>query len=127
MIGRRALLQAFGGSAGLAAFKAPPPTLLQMQEHISTGSASRGALGNTVPSDVISNGYRAIRRLHQLQEDRWSFDPSRMPAEIASKRSWSPAFKESCAREYHNQIRQMIDALEHNEELANRVAKAVFG
>lgn len=97
MIGRRGFLSLLGVS--------PVAGSIAVTEAVSGAAiqaSSAGCEGPTRLSDIE----QAIRQAFQLHEDENPDYRLEIPASIASKKSWSPVFKESVARSAHIERRK---------------------
>jgi len=132
MMNRRGLLRMLG--SGVAAGATVNPKDIVAEAMSKTGLASGVACLGNDPSSGESLSGPIQDPVDDLLSSFWDYNEARnqaahtMPAHIASKKSWSPAFKQSEAiKEYKAQI----DArrhLERNRSLAAKVAKKMgFG
>lgn len=80
--------------------------------------------GDPVPvgSGSFSSHHRVMQRLWRAR-DRATHGHHTMPAHIATKRSWSPVFKEAVLRREADILEAFIEQVERDEELASRVAR----
>lgn len=120
MIGRRSILQLAIGCIATAQSKSVSgQSLLDMPQQAYVGS------GN-VP--VCDAEYPAWRQA--LDQAMWAKEATlngavSIPLHIASKKSWSTAFKFHEAEREHRALRDLRDKINRDAEFAERVAKAL--
>lgn len=125
---RRSLLSLFGGGAA-AAVSGVSVKDAAAQLGLESGLVAGGPLP-PVESAVgvgfsgVTPVHSAMRHLWQLR-DRTHHSNPHMPAHIATKKSWSPAFKESVHRREVEIMDAFIAKVEADEEFAAHISKAL--
>jgi hypothetical protein len=125
---RRGLLSLFGGGAA-AVVSGVSVKDAAAQLGLENGLVVGGPLPNVVSEggEPSSNPYSGLphsymRHLWRMR-DRIQHSNPHMPAHIATKRSWSPAFKEGVNRREVEIMEAFINKVEADEAFAERVGK----
>jgi hypothetical protein len=110
MIGRRSILTAFLGAMGAAGSGIKPGAAARaagLLSGVSAGAEPEYPTTHGVPCDPLDNREfieaRGILRALWAKRERHE-SRTRLPAHIATKRSWSPAFKEHVAEQELREI-----------------------
>lgn len=123
---RRGLLSLFAGAGAAGATGLKPRDVVALTRGAPVGPLVSGAGAAVEPcAPEMPNLYWRTRRLHRLLDRKMeglhrSAGP--MPAHIASKRSWSAAFKASEAEREWAELRAAMDALDE-ETVVDRLAR----
>lgn len=124
---RRAILSLFGGGAA-AAVSGVSAKDAASQLGLEGGLVAGGPLpdvGSVVAGEVGFNAsHFVINHLWRARDRAHSSNPH-MPVHIATKKSWSPAFKESIHRREVEIIDAFIAKVDADEEFAKRVGAAL--
>jgi hypothetical protein len=125
ILNRRGILQMIGG--GFAASATVDPKSLA-KEIAASGGAGIAPIGNgesqccIEPRTMDPGASNLLSALYQ-KADGDRLDTRHIPEHIASKKSWSQAFKLAETRREHAEIQELIRRLESDHDLAARLAR----
>ncbi|MDE4303606.1 hypothetical protein PXK30_09685 [Phaeobacter gallaeciensis] len=133
MLDRRGILRLLGG--GLVTSATVDPKTIAKEIAASSGAgltASGGGgiapIGNGlsecgIASQTMGRGVSDLFNALYRKADGDRNDQRHIPEHIASKKSWSQAFKLAETRREHAEIQELIRRLESDHDLAARLAK----
>lgn len=120
---RRGILGLFGGGVASAASGISPA---QAAEHLGVSlNEPTGLLdGEHAPVGVapFSSDMRPFQLLHRARENRYR-PPGGLPDHIASKKSWSGAFKDHVDRQERAVLHMLEDCLDRDDQFRARFAE----
>jgi hypothetical protein len=126
MIGRRRILSLFGGAVGAAASGVSVKDAMALSSSM-TPIPEGESLTSTTAVGVLDapekpRHWRIINAMRQRHYETREALHEKMGAHIATKKSWSPAFKEHVDAQEIREFREFMHRLERDQKFADRVA-----
>lgn len=126
MIGRRRILSLFGGAVGAAASGVSVKDAMALSSGLPPmpegESRAAGCDGVAYDGPEEPRHWRMINALRERHYEAREALHEKMGAHIATKKSWSPAFKEHVHSQEIREFREFIQRLERDQKFADRVS-----
>lgn len=126
ILNRRGILRLIGGGLATTATVDPKAVAKEIANSRARGDGMAAPIGNGDEQCGIAAMDRGVSDLFNAlyrKADGDRNDQRHIPEHIASKKSWSQAFKLAETRREYAEIQELIRRLERDQDLAERLAK----